>query len=153
MYEKLKKKVRHLSYAHHTVSTKAILVNDTKDKVLMTHTPYGGFGLPGGHIDKGEPPDTALHRELFEELGIKKGVYKGIYRHGFMRDDSTGRIILFYVGSLSEDAPLTLDPKEILGTQWVSIKDITTGVVPKGRYTDYIQNVLQSIRPVQQDRQ
>lgn len=148
MYTALKKRVRYLSYAHHTVSTKAVLLNETNDKVLMIRTPYGGFGLPGGHIDRGESPDDALHRELYEELGIEKGEYTNIHRRDFMRDDSTGRIILFYTGSLPESVELSLDPVEVLGVQWVSAEDIDTGSIPKGRYTEYILNLLRSTHPV-----
>jgi 8-oxo-dGTP diphosphatase len=30
----------------------------------------GGWELPGGKVDPGEAPDTALHREIREELGV-----------------------------------------------------------------------------------
>ncbi len=40
-------------------------------KLLLTHqsTPYPEFQLPGGGVDPGEHPLTALHREVFEETG------------------------------------------------------------------------------------
>lgn len=30
----------------------------------------GAVSLPGGHVEYGESPEDALHRELYEELGI-----------------------------------------------------------------------------------
>jgi len=42
-----------------------------RDSVLLTHQaePIPEFQLPGGGIDPGESPTTALHREVFEETG------------------------------------------------------------------------------------
>ncbi|MDT8857634.1 NUDIX hydrolase [Paracoccaceae bacterium Fryx2] len=41
------------------------------DDILTTHQaePIPEYQLPGGGIDKGEHPVTALHREVFEETG------------------------------------------------------------------------------------
>lgn len=41
------------------------------DQLLLTHQmePTPEFQLPGGGIDPGESPITALHREVFEETG------------------------------------------------------------------------------------
>ncbi len=49
----------------------AILLNGAD--ILLTHQaePVPEFQLPGGGIDKGEHPVTALHREVFEETGWK----------------------------------------------------------------------------------
>jgi 8-oxo-dGTP diphosphatase len=46
------------------------------DHILATHqaSPVPEFQLPGGGIDKGEQPITALHREVFEETGWKIAV-------------------------------------------------------------------------------
>ena len=47
----------------------AILPRD--EKLLLTYQgdPHFEFQLPGGGIDPGESPLTALHREVFEETG------------------------------------------------------------------------------------
>ncbi|MDJ0826347.1 MAG: NUDIX hydrolase [Rhodobacter sp.] len=47
----------------------AVLVRD--GSLLLTHQaePIPEFQLPGGGIDPGESPLTALHREVFEETG------------------------------------------------------------------------------------
>lgn len=43
------------------------------DQILLTHQaqPVPEYQLPGGGIDRGEHPMTALHREVFEETGWK----------------------------------------------------------------------------------
>ncbi|MGR3292178.1 MAG: NUDIX domain-containing protein, partial [Paracoccaceae bacterium] len=47
----------------------AILLRDRE--ILLTHQqePQPEFQLPGGGIDPGESPLSALHREVFEETG------------------------------------------------------------------------------------
>lgn len=42
------------------------------DKVLMVHIDGRGFNYPGGHIELGESPEDAFHREAYEE-GFVKG--------------------------------------------------------------------------------
>ncbi|MGE7693887.1 NUDIX hydrolase [Lysinibacillus sp. NPDC094177] len=39
--------------------------------VLLVHVAERGFNFPGGHIEKGETPEEALHREAFEEGYVK----------------------------------------------------------------------------------
>ncbi|MDB6182089.1 NUDIX hydrolase [Paracoccus fistulariae] len=60
----------------------AILYRD--GHLLMTHQvrPSPEYQLPGGGIDPGEGPITALHREVFEETGFSIAAprYLGSYR-------------------------------------------------------------------------
>lgn len=42
-----------------------------KDKTLLVHIKERGFNIPGGHIEAGESPEDAFHREAFEEGYVK----------------------------------------------------------------------------------
>jgi len=44
----------------------------------------GCFELPGGHVEPGESPELALHREFFEELGVKVRVLAEVYRFSYV---------------------------------------------------------------------
>ncbi|MBA3911721.1 MAG: NUDIX hydrolase [Rhodobacter sp.] len=50
------------------------------DHILATHqtAPVPEFQLPGGGIDRGEHPISALHREVFEETGWKIAVTRRV---------------------------------------------------------------------------
>ncbi|WP_442599691.1 NUDIX domain-containing protein [Neobacillus sp. D3-1R] len=44
-----------------------------KNKVLLVQINGRGFNFPGGHVDSGETPEEAFHREVYEE-GYVKGI-------------------------------------------------------------------------------
>ncbi len=68
------------------VAAKALIVND-KGEVLILREPEkdnlgsqdGLYGLVGGRIDSNESYDQALHREVFEETGLKVEILRPIY--------------------------------------------------------------------------
>lgn len=47
----------------------AILLRGEEMLVTYQHAPHDEFQLPGGGIDAGESPVSALHREVYEETG------------------------------------------------------------------------------------
>jgi ADP-ribose pyrophosphatase YjhB (NUDIX family) len=55
-----------------TVTAGAIIVDDDGRVLLLEHVfrPDSGWGLPGGFLNKGEQPETALRREMREEIGV-----------------------------------------------------------------------------------
>jgi phosphoglycolate phosphatase len=54
------------------IATVGALIHDGFGKFLMirTHKWSGKWGIPGGKIERGEPSEEALKREIFEETGI-----------------------------------------------------------------------------------
>lgn len=84
--------------ARHYVSVKIAIFSDNFERVMVMYYPKGDvYGLPGGHIDKGEDADTAMARELMEELGVTVANAK---RSDFF---STNRIILGYTAVVPSD--------------------------------------------------
>lgn len=64
-------------YVHHfsPVSAVAAITADSVGNVLLLirarNPGKGKFGLPGGFVDPGERAEDALHREVFEEVGLR----------------------------------------------------------------------------------
>jgi 8-oxo-dGTP diphosphatase len=56
-----------------TVTAGAIIFDEDGRVLLLEHVfrPDSGWGLPGGFLNKGEQPETALRRELREEIGVE----------------------------------------------------------------------------------
>lgn len=47
------------------------VVEDGQGRILLVrHSYIGGWHLPGGGVDRGEPPENAVVREMEEEVGL-----------------------------------------------------------------------------------
>jgi 8-oxo-dGTP diphosphatase len=64
-----------------------------KENVLLAYIKGRGFNFPGGHVEKGEKPEDAFHREAYEE--------------GYVR----GRIQYLGAIEVSHDENPLFDPK------------------------------------------
>ena len=80
----------------------------------------GKWEFPGGKIDKGETPENALERELFEEFGIS--AITGRFLTSVQHDYKTFKIkLLAYETSITEDRFNLTDHDKIA---WVRLVDI-----------------------------
>lgn len=52
------------------ISIKALVLNEGRNKFLITKEEDGRWELPGGGLDHGVSPHTDLRREIAEEMGL-----------------------------------------------------------------------------------
>jgi len=123
----------------HRVSTKAALIDKNTGRVLLTILGNGKYGMPGGHVEGGEAPDIAIARELKEELSIE---LSDLTRNDFWKDPRGDRILLGYIGELSESQPIVVDGIEVIDTIWASRDDIQSGKVSIPSFKDYLLSVM-----------
>ncbi len=55
---------------YYRISIKALVLNETRDKFLITKEANGKWELPGGGLDWGVTPQIDLQREIKEEMGL-----------------------------------------------------------------------------------
>jgi ADP-ribose pyrophosphatase YjhB (NUDIX family) len=68
---------------HPTVFGATAIAEDGQGRVLLVRQSYAqGWRLPGGGVNKGEPPELAVVRELEEEVGLVESTapeFIGVY--------------------------------------------------------------------------
>ena len=96
----------------------ALIVRDCK--LLIAQRPAGKhmagkWEFPGGKIERGETPEQALERELFEELGVRTQtgrVYHAIH-HTYPEKEV---LLLFYRSRLLSGEPRPIEEADV---RWI----------------------------------
>lgn len=105
----------------------------TKDKKILVgqrpenHSLAGLWEFPGGKIEIGESPESALKRELSEELGIEAeiGTLKLACTHSY---GDVGIIILFYEVNYWKGEPKA---KHHLMLDWIYPQELKLRPIPE----------------------
>lgn len=84
------------------VGVDGIILNEDNECLLFKHSYRKEFpwGLPSGYLEKGEDPDQAMEREIFEESGFNVRITKLLEAYRFKE---MSRIGLIFKGELVEN--------------------------------------------------
>ncbi|NNJ77570.1 MAG: NUDIX domain-containing protein [Anderseniella sp.] len=90
-----------------TLGTRAV-VRDADGRILVVRQSYtNGWIFPGGGVDRGEAPVTAVKREVMEETGVR--VKGDVVVHGLFSNHANfpGDYIAVYIANDFEDGTWT----------------------------------------------
>ena len=94
-----------------------LVVRRQDGKILVIKRVDGRWDLPKGHVDKGEKPYAAAHRETWEETKLRPKSNKSRL---FKTKKSSGKTLKFYPGRVGKKPNVTLDPAEHVKYRWVT---------------------------------
>lgn len=125
-----------------TVSAAAIVVNENGEVLLLDHVLRTGlsWGVPGGFIGRGEQPEAAVKREIFEETGLELKDIK------LIRVRTTNRHveILFRAGAVGTARVKSLEINEL---GWFTVDKMPERMSEAQK--SIIENVLISERKIE----
>ncbi|RYJ03221.1 MAG: NUDIX domain-containing protein, partial [Actinomycetales bacterium] len=133
----------HKPFRHQRLGAYALVRRE--DSVLLVRISERGFHtgswtLPGGGVDHGEPPRSALVREVREECGVEGtvGELVTVQDEHFSGTAPNGRYEDFHSVGLVFDVTLPDDAEPALAEEdgttdavaWVPVADVESGAVP-----------------------
>ncbi len=82
--------------------------------------------FPGGKIEIGEDPKTAIHREVLEETGleVKRSRYFHHHSHDWMLEESILRVHIDCFHCLVSDGEVAAEQAKSYQTRWVTRQEV-----------------------------
>jgi 8-oxo-dGTP diphosphatase len=110
-----------MGHRRFTVTAGAMIFDDNGRILLLDHVfrPDNGWGVPGGFLSKGEQPETALRRELKEEIGIEVENVEMLFARTLPRQRQIE--IYFRARAIGRPEPCSF---EIKRAGWFSVDDL-----------------------------
>ena len=117
-----------------TLGVRALVENETGDILLVRHTYIGGWHMPGGGVERAEPCEEALRREILEEGGIiMTGAPRLIGAYSNHVSFPNDHVLLYHVTPDIWQTGKATAHAEIAEARWCSPADLPDGTSPGTR--------------------
>lgn len=94
-------------------------------RAATKRTAPGVFHLPGGRVEHGEAPSTALAREIREELGLSISVDRIFDVVSYVTPPGTHWVGLYFLCTpTSNPAEITTDPADTEEVRWLTSSEL-----------------------------
>jgi 8-oxo-dGTP diphosphatase len=109
----------------------AVIADGDRYLLVQTRKPqaFGRWAFPGGHVEPGEDPETAIRRELSEELSVEITSLRLLKTSHAQVSDETPQPVAIEGQTFLVDisGQIKLDPVELMDHRWLTkaqIKDL-----------------------------
>lgn len=116
-----------------------VVMNKSKDKILLIKQ-YGknNFVLVAGYVNKGEDAETAVVREVSEELGLEVVELK-FNKSKYFKPSNT---LMLNFSCVVNDESLNNINEEVDYAQWFSFEDAIKNIMDKSLAKEFLENFL-----------
>jgi len=103
------------------------VVNARREYLLVQHH-AGHWAFPKGHPEDSESPLETATRELAEETGLDKvevtasPAFEEVYKFTKRSGKRVRKVVTYFLGEVSADAPVTVQEKEIADHRWGDVQ-------------------------------
>ncbi len=117
-----------------TFGVRALLRDRGGRIALVRHHYVAGWYLPGGGVDKGESAETAIRRELIEEVGLAEVAITGVlgvyHNRNEAKDD---HVVVFVCAAAHPERLAATDPREVAAVGWFAADALPDDTSPATR--------------------